>query len=219
MSPTILLLVVVLLTGPTSWCDDNFVVASNNNSGAFVHTPISTPLSPLLSQRVKSQYITTTEKLTSTHSSSITTTTTQLSALLRPDWLRRGSRIKRLKEEKEKIYAPLRERQKQLGVGKKYRCVNPLESDSYEIKNSNDQEEDTLIFKVKESKLNVYIIIPETETERNDPTNVIGELDHGEIVTAIGPNEGMWIEHDYGGWSERIVDGVSRLLPIDGDNQ
>jgi hypothetical protein len=95
--------------------------------------------------------------------------------------------------------------------------------------------------------LAIYGFVPETDMEANDESNVLDWLDHGEIVTAfrrkkvtdtnVDPprmavvaataiynvqhkirTDILWIEHDKGGWSPSIVDGVTRLVPIDGNN-
>jgi len=96
------------------------------------------------------------------------------------------------------------------------------------------------------NRLPIYPFVPEDEVEFNDEYNVLDWLDHGEIVKAIRTKKVndhsvppppmavvaatmiysvptkiqtdiLWIEHDRGGWSPTIVDGVKRLIPIDGD--
>jgi hypothetical protein len=96
--------------------------------------------------------------------------------------------------------------------------------------------------------LAIYPFVPENDMEANDESNVLDWLDHGEIVTAVRKKKVadanvdpprmavvaataiynvqhkirtdiLWIEHDKGGWSPSIVDGVTRLVPIDGNNR
>eukprot|EP00531_Pseudo-nitzschia_arenysensis_P008089 CAMPEP_0116115594 /NCGR_PEP_ID=MMETSP0329-20121206/587_1 /TAXON_ID=697910 /ORGANISM="Pseudo-nitzschia arenysensis, Strain B593" /LENGTH=235 /DNA_ID=CAMNT_0003609031 /DNA_START=121 /DNA_END=828 /DNA_ORIENTATION=- len=92
--------------------------------------------------------------------------------------------------------------------------------------------------------LAIYPYIPDDEVEANDESNILDWLDHGEIVTAIRSKtvadesvppppmavmaataiynidpkiqrDVLWIEHDRGGWSPTIVDGTTRLIPLD----
>ncbi len=92
--------------------------------------------------------------------------------------------------------------------------------------------------------LAVYPYVPDDEMEADDQSNVLDWLDHGEIVTAIRSKtvadarapppplavvaatliynidpkiqrDVLWIEHDRGGWSPTIVDGKTRLIPLD----
>ena len=91
--------------------------------------------------------------------------------------------------------------------------------------------------------LAVYPFVPEDEVEARDESNILDWLEHGEIVEAVRAkkvtddsvpppstavmaaamiynvpskiqSEILWIEHDKGGWSPTIVDGVTRLIPI-----
>ena len=95
-----------------------------------------------------------------------------------------------------------------------------------------------------EDCLAIYPFVPEDEVESNDESNVLDRLCHGEIVTAVRKKsvadanaapprmavvaataiynvqhqirtDILWIEHDRGGWSPSIVDGVIRLIPVD----
>lgn len=148
------------------------------------------------------------------HSTSFVTTrtTTKLNALLRPDWLRRASRIKRIQEEKNKVvYESFKACQKALGVGKLYRCCNPSSLSSSLSSSSSS----SLSLEWKEQLLNVYLNIPENEYEARDKTNIIHRLKDGEIVKSTAPKRGVWIEHDQGGWSASSIDGMTRLEPID----
>lgn len=122
-------------------------------------------------------------------------------ALCRPAWLRRASRIKQKSEANRIVYESLKERQKELGVGKLYRCCNPSNTMRQEKEDDN-------------GLLNVYLNIPESKYEAEDPTNIINKLQHGEIVVALSPKEGIWIEHDGGGWSAMTIDGFDRLEPL-----
>lgn len=99
-----------------------------------------------------------------------------------------------------------------------------------------------------EEGLAIYLFVPENDSEANDKSNVLDLLHHGEIVTAVQKKKVadanaaplrmavvaataiynvqhniqtdiLWIEHDKGGWSPAIVDGVTRLIPIDDDGQ
>ena len=63
----------------------------------------------------------------------------------------------------------------------------------------------------KEIYLNVYLTIPEDEYEALDPTNIIHQLQNGDIVKSTAPKEGIWIEHDQGGWSAESLNGMTRL--------
>ena len=63
--------------------------------------------------------------------------------------------------------------------------------------------------------LNVYLNVPDDFLEAEDETNIYGQLEHGEIVTAVGPRQGIWIEHDKGGWSPMFdTNGRTRLAPL-----
>ena len=137
---------------------------------------------------------------------------TRLNALLRPDWLRRASRIKRIKEEKTKqVYQSLKQQQKQLGIGKLYRCRNPHNYSSFEEFEKKQQ----IVGNRKEQLLNVYLNIPENEYEASDETNIIHRLKDGEIVRSTAPKQGNCIEHDQGGWSAEILEGMTRLEPLE----
>ena len=92
--------------------------------------------------------------------------------------------------------------------------------------------------------LNVYLFLPENNLDLNDKSNIIYRLDHGEIITSTTKKTVLvaaeddeqqaqqqqqkqqqqqqqqstavlWIEHDRGGWSPSIVNGVTRLVPIE----
>jgi len=173
-----------------------------------------------------------------------TSTSTHLNALLRPDWLRRASRIKQIQQEKNKaIIESLKDRQKALGVGKLYRCYNPstLHYDNnhdHDHDHNNDDDDDvkeeggirsassasslssasstpsSSVLRWKEQMLIVYLVIPETEYESRDETNIIHHLKNGDIVKSTAPRKGIWIEHDRGGWSASSIDGMERLRPI-----
>lgn len=79
--------------------------------------------------------------------------------------------------------------------------------------------------------LKVYLFIPENKWDLNDESNVIYRLDHGEVITStktetirgvdnkqqqqLTTTTVLWIEHDRGGWSPSIVDGITRLVLIE----
>ncbi len=141
------------------------------------------------------------------------------------------------------MFEALRKRQEQLGIPKtlfgkrkdpkprKYLVVTDNKSDRTMVDNGDG--------------LAIYPFVPEDEVEANDESNVLDWLDQGEIVTAIRSKkvadesvppppiavkaatliynvqpkihrDVLWIEHDRGGWSPTIVDGTTRLIPIDG---
>jgi len=142
---------------------------------------------------------------------------TKLYVFGRPDWMRRMGRIEKKKEE-NKMYVSLSERRRLLGVGKKFKCFSPPSVLSSELSTG---EGDDLFFSFKpqleegeEGLLNVYLDIPENDIERCDKTNIINQLESGEIVTSVGPRKGVWIEHDKGGWSPTVLDGFTRLRPV-----
>ncbi len=143
---------------------------------------------------------------------------TELNALLRPDWLRRASRIKQIQQDKnKKVYESLSKRQESLGVGKTYRCRNPS---ILEINNNNDDDSATssdekASWGWKEIYLNVYLVIPTNEYEAKDPTNIIHQLKDGNIVKSTAQQKGIWIEHDQGGWSAEYMNGMTRLEIIE----
>uniref|UniRef100_A0A7S1G0U4 Uncharacterized protein n=1 Tax=Corethron hystrix TaxID=216773 RepID=A0A7S1G0U4_9STRA len=128
------------------------------------------------------------------------TTSSDLHAFFRPDWQRRFSRVKKIREDNEKIKQAFETRLKELrAVGRQYRCVNPHFDD--------DGDGTTL--------LNVYLNVPRDDFEAQDESNIVNRLEDGEIVTTTGPDEGCWIEHDAGGWSSSIIDGKVRLEPLE----
>ena len=86
------------------------------------------------------------------------------------------------------FYADLRKRADELGGAKKYRVDAPR------------------------GFLNVH-------SEPDDPfrlDNVVEQLDHGTVVTAVEERDG-WVRHDMGGWSIREHGGHAFLVPIDDD--
>ena len=53
--------------------------------------------------------------------------------------------------------------------------------------------------------------------EPGDPwrlNNVVEQLDHGTVVTAVEESNG-WVRHDFGGWSIREHGGHAFLVPLD----
>ena len=86
------------------------------------------------------------------------------------------------------FYADLRKRADELGGAKKYRVDAPR------------------------GFLNVH-------AEPGDPwrlDNVVEQLDHGTVVTAVEERDG-WVRHDMGGWSIREHGGHAFLVPLDDD--
>jgi uncharacterized iron-regulated membrane protein len=86
------------------------------------------------------------------------------------------------------FYADLRKRADELGGAKKYRVDAPR------------------------GFLNVH-------SEPDDPfrlDNVVEQLDHGTVVTAVEERDG-WVRHDMGGWSIKAHGGHAFLVPLDGD--
>ena len=87
------------------------------------------------------------------------------------------------------FYADLRKRADELGDAKKYRVDAPR------------------------GFLNVH-------AEPGDPwrlDNVVEQLDHGTVVTAVEESNG-WVRHDLGGWSIREHGGHAFLVPLDDDD-
>ena len=87
------------------------------------------------------------------------------------------------------FYADLRKRADELGAAKKYRVDAPR------------------------GFLNVH-------AEPGDPwrlDNVVEQLDHGTVVTAVEESNG-WVRHDMGGWSIREHGGHAFLVPLDDDD-
>ena len=86
------------------------------------------------------------------------------------------------------FYADLRKRADELGGAKKYRVDAPR------------------------GFLNVH-------AEPGDPwrlDNVVEQLDHGTVVTAVEERDG-WVRHDMGGWSIKAHGGHAFLVPLDDD--
>ena len=84
------------------------------------------------------------------------------------------------------FYADLRKRADELGGAKKYRVDAPR------------------------GFLNVH-------AEPGDPwrlDNVVEQLDHGTVVTAVEESNG-WVRHDMGGWSIKAHGGHAFLVPLD----
>ena len=53
--------------------------------------------------------------------------------------------------------------------------------------------------------------------EPGDPfrlDNVVEQLDHGTVVTAVEESNG-WVRHDLGGWSIKTHGGHAFLVPLD----
>ena len=56
--------------------------------------------------------------------------------------------------------------------------------------------------------------------EPGDPwrlDNVVEQLDHGTVVTAVEESNG-WVRHDMGGWSIKAHGGHAFLVPLDDDD-
>ena len=210
---------------------------------------------------------TTTTTTTTTSYPTGTRTGTQLYALLRPDWLRKASRVKRIQQRNNR--ANLESLSSSSSVGNKksggrkgrlYQCCNPSVIEFNRSGSDNGISNNSRIRKTtdkqahfpssapswKEQRLNVYLNIPETEDEANDQTNILCRLGHGDIVRSVSSStistttssvvsnrdrttsntckrkesiqQVHWIEHDMGGWSPTTVDGMTRLVPIDGDD-
>ena len=54
-------------------------------------------------------------------------------------------------------------------------------------------------------------------TEPGDPfrtDNVVRQLPHGAVVESR-VEQGVWVDHDGGGWSIRVYDGHEYLVPVD----
>ena len=54
-------------------------------------------------------------------------------------------------------------------------------------------------------------------TEPGDPfrtDNVVRQLPHGAVVESK-VEQGVWVDHDGGGWSIRVYDGHEYLVPVD----
>jgi hypothetical protein len=47
-----------------------------------------------------------------------------------------------------------------------------------------------------------------------DASNIVNQLQDGDIVTSTGPSRGQWIPHDGGGWSISKFGGFTWLEPI-----
>jgi len=184
----------------------------------------------------------------SSPSSSTAPTSTQLHALLRPDWLRKASRVKRIQQRNNRAnLESLSSSSSSVGnksvEGKLFQCCNPsiIEFDDSSSSSSQTEQVQFPSPSWKEQRLNVYLNIPETEYEANDQTNILCRLGHGDIVRSVSSMisssssasssysvngstssskslEVNWIEHDMGGWSPTIVDGMTRLVPIDDDD-
>jgi len=74
-----------------------------------------------------------------------------------------------------------------LGIGKRYVC------------------------RIQQSCLNIY-------REPGDPfdtDNIVGRLKDGQIVTSTGPPQGLWIQHNGGGWSMSKYGGFARLEALE----
>ena len=87
------------------------------------------------------------------------------------------------------FYADLRKRADELGGAKKYRVDAPR------------------------GFLNVH-------DAPDDPfrlDNVVEQLDHGTVVTAVEERDG-WVRHDMGGWSIKAHGGHAFLVPLDDDD-
>lgn len=174
--------------------------------------------------------------------------------LFRPDWMRRAGRIEDKRKERRDMYEALYERQGELGMPRtlntrdtrlskdqppqRYKvvasnCIRNLNNTSQINNNFNDED-----------GLAIYPFVPEGEVETNDASNILDNLEQGEIITAmrkktvvdssVNPprmavvaataiynvqhtmhTDILWIEHDKGGWSPSVVNGVTRLVPVD----
>jgi hypothetical protein len=52
-------------------------------------------------------------------------------------------------------------------------------------------------------------------SDPSDTSNIISQLNEGQIVTSTRPPRGNWIRHDAGGWSISKHGGFTWLEPID----
>jgi len=171
-----------------------------------------------------------------------TTSLTSRYAFFRPDWMRRAGRIEEKRKERRKIFDSFRKRQKELGIvptktmyiqkNKQQKPQKYLVVSSLKEGNCNEDDGDDV------DLLKVYLFVPENDSDSTDESNIFDQLRNGEIVTLlsmkrvlvesrnyIGVNktasddktptqEIIWIEHDRGGWSPSIVDGITRLIPM-----
>eukprot|EP00535_Pseudo-nitzschia_heimii_P008707 CAMPEP_0197180950 /NCGR_PEP_ID=MMETSP1423-20130617/5380_1 /TAXON_ID=476441 /ORGANISM="Pseudo-nitzschia heimii, Strain UNC1101" /LENGTH=260 /DNA_ID=CAMNT_0042631099 /DNA_START=185 /DNA_END=964 /DNA_ORIENTATION=- len=118
-----------------------------------------------------------------------------------------------------------------------YRVVSSNKNKNYNGTSMENDDDDCLA---------IYPFVPEGDVEANDESNILDRLRDGEIVTAVRQQrvidenaaplpmavvaataiynvqhkirtDILWIEHDRGGWSPSIVDGVTRLVPVNED--
>ena len=88
----------------------------------------------------------------------------------------------------QNIFKSLKARQKEitLGIGKRFRT------------------------RTQKGFLNVHY----EPTDPYDTSNIVNQLEEGQIVTSTGPARGLWIKHDGGGWSISKFGGFTWLEPI-----
>lgn len=104
----------------------------------------------------------------------------------RPEWVRKASGVKRTTEETEKMAQSLKRREESLHlVGERFVC------------------------RVQDHP--VYLFVPTAKEDVEDESNIIYRLEEGEEVVVTGPHRGNWIDHDGGGYSEIVVEGVVAL--------
>lgn len=147
------------------------------------------------------------------------------------------------------MYEALRKRQDELGIPRALPSNKPkdekvMKPQRYRVVSSSNNSNNTSY----EDGLAIYPFVPENAVEANDESNVLDRLDTGEIVTAVRRKsvadasaepprmsvvaataiynvqlkirtDILWIEHDRGGWSPCIVDGETRLIPVEEGNE
>ena len=96
--------------------------------------------------------------------------------------------LEKASEKSQDIFSSLEARQKELnlGIGKRF------------------------VTRTQNGFLNVHY----EPTDPYDNTNVVNQLEEGQIVTSTGPARGLWIPHDGGGWSIAKFGGFTWLEPI-----
>jgi len=59
-----------------------------------------------------------------------------------------------------------------------------------------------------------FLNVHNEPTDPFDTDNIVDTLSEGQIVTSIGPSQGLWINHDAGGWSVSKFGNFTWLEPI-----
>ena len=121
----------------------------------------------------------------------------------------------------DELLASLRKRRADIadGAGKRYRVASQVRIAAHTAFHTACR-----LFPTRAATLCAVLSLERTQvgflnvhTEPGDPfrtDNVVRQLPHGAVVESK-VEQGVWVDHDGGGWSIRVYDGHEYLVPVD----